>query len=164
MIRWHKTVTNPQSGFTLVELLIVMALIGVLTTLTVVSLIQPQRSASLSGTVDVLVADLRSQQLKAMAGDSVSDSVAQPHGIYIEPNRYTLFKGSGYSGSDSDNFIVQPESITLSTTFASSQVSFQKASGEPSGFNPSANTITVSNLSGESKTITINRFGVVTVN
>lgn len=162
---WKPSKLNgSQGGFTLLELLVVMALIGILMTLTVVNLVKPQRSASIAGTVDVLVADLRSQQLKAMAGDSQSASSAQAHGIYIEPNRYTIFKGSSYSGADADNFIVQPDSITFSTNFASSQVAFQRASGEPSGFNPSANTITVSNLSGESKTLTINRYGVVTVN
>jgi prepilin-type N-terminal cleavage/methylation domain-containing protein len=150
------------SGFTLVELLIVMALIGVLTTLTVVNLVQPQRSASVAGAVEVLVADLRSQQLKSMAGDSQSASAAQAHGVYIQSDRYTLFKGS-YSGGDTDNFVVQPDGVSFSTAFASSQISFQKASGEPASFNPSANTITVSNISGESKTITVNRYGVVTV-
>lgn len=156
--------TNSEAGFTLVELLLVIGLVGVLTSVTIISLIQPQRSASLSGTVEVLVADLRQQQLKAMSGDSMTASSAQPHGIYVESNKYTLFKGSGYSGSDTDNFVVQPDGVSFSTNFASSEVAFQKASGEPSGFNPSANTITVSNLSGESKTITINRYGVVTVN
>jgi prepilin-type N-terminal cleavage/methylation domain-containing protein len=156
--------STSTSGFTLVELLVVMALIGILTSLTVMNLVQPQRSASLNGTVDVLVADIKSQQLKAMAGDAQSASAAQQHGVYVEPTKYTLFKGTTYSAGDGDNFVVQPDGVTFSTTFASSQLSFQKASGEPASFSGSTNTLTVSNLAGESKTITVNRYGVVTVN
>jgi prepilin-type N-terminal cleavage/methylation domain-containing protein len=164
MARQSSYTTGLQSGFTMVELLIVMSLIGLLATVAVVNLIKPQQTASLSGTVDVLVADLRGQQLRAMAGNTVSASTAQPHGVYIEPSRYTLYKGSVYSGSDTDNFSVEPEGVSLSTTFASSQVTFQKISGEPASFNASANTITVSNPAGETKTITINRFGIATAN
>lgn len=155
--------TGHTRGFTLVELLVVMGLVGVLMTLTFVNLIQPQRSASLSGTVDVLVADLRSQQLKAMAGDTLGAATTQAHGIYVESNQYILFKGDTYSASDADNFIVQADGVTFGTNLPSAQVSFQKASGEPAGFNASANTITVT-ASGQSRTITINRYGVLTVN
>jgi prepilin-type N-terminal cleavage/methylation domain-containing protein len=157
--------TRSQAGFTMVELLVVMALFATLITLTTVTLVRPQASASITKTANALVADIKAQQLRAMAGDSDSASSAQPYGIYVQGGQYTMFKGSAYSGADSDNFVIGAGSgITLSTTFASTQVVFAKGTGEVNSFNGSANTITVSSAtSGQTKTITINRYGVVTV-
>jgi prepilin-type N-terminal cleavage/methylation domain-containing protein len=155
-----------QAGFTLVELLVVMGLFGVLLTMTTIALIRPQATASISSTVNGLVADLKAQQLRAMAGDSETATSAQPHGIYIQNNQYRLFKGSAYSGADADNFAVAAaDNVGLSTTFTSTQVVFSKGTGEVGSFNGSANTITVTNsISGQTNVITINRYGAITVN
>src|SRR5262245_10764624 len=112
-----RTLHQSEEGFTLVELLVAMALIGALMSLTFVNLNQPQRTASVAGAVETLAADLRSQQLKAMAGDGVSSSTAQAQGVYIQPTSYTLYKGSSYSAGDTDNIVLTPKGVTLSTTF-----------------------------------------------
>ncbi len=155
-----------NTGFTLVELLVVMGLVAILGGLSFINLIRPQTSAALSGTVQGMMADLRSQQLKAMAGDSMSATIAQPYGIYVENNRYTLFKGATYSAGDTDNFVVPAESgVTFSTTFPSAQVIFAKGTGEVTSYNGSANTITITNTrSNESKIITLNALGAVSSN
>lgn len=155
-----------EHGFTLVEVLVVMGLIVIVSSVAVINLIQPQTSASVFSTTNTLVADLKSQQLKAMVGDSLGAVTSQQHGIYIQPTSYTIFRGSAYSAIEDANFVIQPEStISLSTTFPTSQVVFAKSSGDVSGFTNSSNTITVSNTaSGESKTITLNRYGAITVN
>ncbi len=154
------------TGFTLVELLVVMGLVAILGGLSFINLVRPQTSAALSTNVQGIMTDLRSQQLKAMAGDSMSASAAQPYGIYVEANRYTLFKGAPYSAGDTDNFVVPAENgITFSSTFPSGQVIFTKGAGEVSGYSGSANTITVTNtLSNESKIITLNALGAVSSN
>jgi prepilin-type N-terminal cleavage/methylation domain-containing protein len=151
-------------GFTLVEILLVMGLIAIIGGLTTINLIQPQRTASLSGTVATLVADLRGQQIKAMGGDKVSASTAQAHGLHVQSDRYTLFKGTTYSGADTDNFVVMMDpGITLSTTnMPSSQLVFTKGTGAVTGFT-SAPTITVSS-DGDSNVISLNRHGVVSIN
>lgn len=156
----------PPRGFTLVELLVVMGLVAILGGLSFINLIRPQTSAALSGSVQTVLADLRSQQLKAMAGDSMSSSSAEPHGLYIEANRYTLFKGAAYSSSDSDNFVVPAESgVTFSSTLPSGRVLFNKGTGEVNGYSGSANAITITNTrSNESKVITLNALGVVSNN
>jgi prepilin-type N-terminal cleavage/methylation domain-containing protein len=154
-----------QAGFTLVELLVVMSLSAVLLAMTTINLVRPQASASITSTVEKLVADIKAQQLRAMSGDSDTASSAQPYGIYVQSGQYTLFKGSAYSGADTDNFVVSSGSgVTLSTTFATTQVVFAKGTGDVNSFNASANTITITNsISGQTKTITINRYGVITV-
>lgn len=155
-----------MKGFSLLELMVVMGLIAILTALTVTNLIRPQTSASLDGVVNTLASDIKSQQLKAMVGDSLSATSAQEHGLRIQPTNYTLFKGASYSGGDTDNFTLQQGSdITLSTTLPSSVLIFTKAAGEVSGFVNGSNTITVTNsVSGQAKVLTINRYGAVSVN
>jgi prepilin-type N-terminal cleavage/methylation domain-containing protein len=152
-----------QKGFTLIEVLLVMSLIAIIAGLSTINLIQPQKTASLDGTVATLVADLRGQQIKAMGGDKVSASTSQTHGIYVQADRYTLFKGT-YSAADTDNFVVMMEGDTsLSTTnMPSSQLVFTKGLGAVSGFT-SAPTITVTS-GADSKIISLNRHGVVSIN
>jgi prepilin-type N-terminal cleavage/methylation domain-containing protein len=153
-----------DAGFTLVELLVVMGLVAVLAGLVTINLVRPQTSSSLTGTVNTLIADLRSQQLKAMAGDSMSATSAQAHGVYVQTSQYTVFKGTVYSGADTENMAVLPDGVTFSTTFPSSQVVFVKGTGEVDGFVNGSNTITITNTTGSAKIITINRYGVPTVN
>lgn len=99
-----------------------------------------------------------------MVGDSATAASAQPYGIYVQASQYTLFKGTVYSGSDTDNFVVSPDGVAFSTAFPSSQVVFAKGTGEVNGFANGSNTITITNNTGDAKTITINRYGVPTVN
>lgn len=153
-----------KSGFTLIEVLLVMGLIAIIAGLSTMSLIQPQKTVSLAGTVATVVADLKSQQIKAMGGDKVSAATAQAHGIYVQTDRYTLFKGASYSVADTDNFVVtMDDGTTLSTTnMVSSQMTFTKGTGAVTGFS-STPTITVT-AAGDSKVISVNRHGVVSIN
>ena len=153
-----------ETGFTLVEVLVTFGIIAALAALTFASLGQPQTDASLNGTVETLMADLKSQQLLAMSGDSGSQTTQQPHGIVVSGSDYTLFSGSSYNSGDSDNYTVTPGSnVSFTTTFPSSQVLFDKASGEVNGFTGGSNTITVS-VGGSSRTISITQYGTVTAN
>ena len=152
-----------QRGFTLIEILITFAIFAITASLVGVTLIHPQTSASLNATVDALLVDIKNQQTKAMSGDSEGTAAAAAYGIYFQTNNYTLFRGDTYPPGDPDNFLVETDPVTISTTLPSSQLDFQKLSGEPVGYVAGSNTITVSNA-GESKTITINRLGALTVN
>lgn len=155
-----------QAGFTLVELLVVMGILAVTTGMVTVSLVRPQTSAASTSIVNELVTDLKNQQFKAMMGDSGTATSAQAHGVYIQSNQYTLFKGSSYSSVDADNGVVATKSGTsLSTTLPSGQVVFAKGTGEVSGFVNGSNTINITNTAtGGVTQIVINRLGVVTVN
>ena len=154
------------AGFTLVEVLVVMGLFAVAAGLTYINFIRPQNTVSLDGAVKTLMADIKAQQTKAMAGDSGSASSAQAHGIYVQSGQYTLFKGSTYSVADTDNFVVQaPTGVTFSTTLSGTQVVFTKGAGDVTSYSSSNNTITVSSgPTGVNKVITLNRYGAITVN
>lgn len=161
----HHTVSE-QAGFTLVELLVVMGLIAIMAGLSFVNFIRPQTSASISGSVQTLMADIKSQQLKAMAGDSMSSTTAESHGVYIESDRYTLFKGTSYDGNDPDNFTVPAESgITFTSTFQGDVFVFSKGAGELLNYNNNRSDITITNtVSGESKELTLSELGTISSN
>ncbi len=148
-------------GFTLVELLVVMAISIVLFGLISINLGQTQTSSSLASVTDTLLSDIKRQQLDAMAGSVGSASSQQPQGIYVQSSSYTLFAGSSYSASDGNNFVVNaPTNVTFGTSFGSSQVVFGKGSGEVQGFSGTNNTITVTTTGG-TRTITVGRLGAV---
>src|SRR5689334_3573513 len=116
-----------ETGFTLIEILVTLAIVALLAALTMVNLGKPQITASVNDTVDTLVADLKSQQLLAMSGDSGSASSQQPQGLYIQAGQYTLFAGSTYDSGDSNNYAASAsQGVTFSTTFPGATVLFDK--------------------------------------
>jgi prepilin-type N-terminal cleavage/methylation domain-containing protein len=153
-----------EAGFTLVEIMITVAIIATLAALTLVNLGKPQVTASQNSIVDTLVADLKSQQLLAMAGDSGGSASRQPQGVYIQASQYTLFAGPNFDSNDTNNFsITADQNTTFSSTFPGSKVIFATGSGEVQNFAGTTNTITV-HRADDTKTITLNRLGAVTVN
>ena len=120
-----------KRGFTLPELLIVMGVLAILTTLATVNLLRPQHQASTVAAVNILMADIRQQQLKTMLGDT--------------------------EGFNNFSVTLEPP-FQVSTTFPNNQIVFQAGSGEVAGTNTI--TITNPN-SQTSTTLTINRYGTI---
>lgn len=153
-------------GFTLVELILVMGIFAVLVSFASINLLRPQSGFSLDTAVTTLAADLKEQQLKAMAGDSDGQPTARPFGVYFESSHYILFRGETYSSTDPSNFTVNlGDNLNIvSVSFPSAQVVFTRRSGEV--INPPFpdGTVTLRTTLGEEKTLTINRYGVITIN
>jgi type II secretory pathway pseudopilin PulG len=158
-----RSLSSQQSGFTLVEALVVTGLIVVLFGLGVVGLGQPQTSTDNVSAVETLVNDLKAQQTAAMAGTTGSSTSRQSAGVYVQAAQYTLFTGSSYSAADSYNYVVPtPSGVSLSSTFPGGIVLFNKGAGDVSGFTAGNNTITVTSGSS-TRVITITRYGAITV-
>lgn len=142
----------------MVELLVVMGIAGLLLSLIVINLIRPQISTAVTGSTDLLVSDLKQQQIRAMSGEGVA-------GIYFEKASYTLFNGLAYSSDDPGNFTVSlPNSLEFTANnFPNSILVFASGSGEVVGYVSGLDSVKIGNpLGGDTRTVKINRYGVVT--
>ena len=152
-------------GFTLIELALIMGIIAILVSFITINLLKPQTTASIASTVQILGADIKEQQIKAMSGDSDGETTTDSQGIYFESNRYTLFRGPNYTSGSHYFQVDMDQNLILSNTLPSSQVVFTKRSGEVADYTSDADTVTLSHSqSGEQKIITINRYGAITIN
>lgn len=152
-----------QSGFTLIELVVVMGILLMLFGFVSFNLVGVQRITSVTGTSDVIVSDISMQQTKAMLG--AGSSSGNSYGIYFESDKYTLFKGVSYNASDPENFTIflDPGIIFSNITLPANSLIFEPTSGEVSGFINGQNTIKLEDTQGSKTiTLTINRYGVVT--
>jgi prepilin-type N-terminal cleavage/methylation domain-containing protein len=147
-----------QRGFTLVEMAVVTSIIVTLLGFITISLVRSQQSASLTTTEDVLITDLKQQQLKAMIGDTEARETSDSYGVHFDSNQYVLFHGATYSASENTNFVT---SLSSDMQFDSTNfnVIFSKLSGEISAI---SNIILKDKTNGNVRTITINRCGVIT--
>ncbi len=152
-----------QQGFTFIELLLVMSVIAILTTFVSVALINSRASTSLETVTATFMADLKSQQIKSMVGDTEGRGTPNFYGIYLDQNKYVLFHGDTYLPQSAENFeISMDNSVRITTTFPNNVVQFASQSGELSNFNAAQNSITFSDTSTtKSKTFLLNKYGVI---
>lgn len=149
-----------SNGFTLIELMVVTGIFATLIGISTISLVGAQRKSYLNAAVNVFIADLKSQQLRAMTGEENGSGAASDYGIHFETSSYTQFRGS----YGTTNFVSDlPGNTNVLTAFPSSQIIFEKGSGEISGFANGTNTVTFQDPgNGDQKVVTINKYGVVT--
>ncbi|OGC92236.1 hypothetical protein A2899_04905 [Candidatus Amesbacteria bacterium RIFCSPLOWO2_01_FULL_49_25] len=145
-------------GFTLPELLLVLGIIVILLSVSVGSILRPQRQSTLSTTAELLLTDLKSQQQKAISGLTVDGSGPSAFGIHLDSNQYQIFSGAVYSPSDTGNFTVDLDlGFEFTSDFSQNSIVFSPASGETGALN----TLTLTDTqSGFNVTYTFNRYGV----
>lgn len=95
-----------SAGFTLIELAMVMTIMAILLGFITISLVSSHRKASLTSIEEILLADLKQQQLKSMIGDTQGGTASDSYGVHFDTNRYVLFRGSVYSSSETSNFTI----------------------------------------------------------
>ena len=149
-----------KRGFSFPELLMVMGIIAILSTFMVTNLLNTQRKVNIATSVSKIVGDFKHQQLKSMMRDTDGQTTSDYYGVYFEPTRYTLFRGSSYSAGNTSNFVVDLDGAQLSS-IGQVEIIFASGSGEINGFGNNQKTITIFQGTAQ-KIITINKFGVVT--
>lgn len=161
------TRTNFQQnlrGFTLIELLVSIGIIMILLAFSSLSLLRVQYQASANTTLSTLINDLRSQQTKAMTGDTEGRGTSANYGVYFEADRYTLYHGDTFIPGDAGNFVIMlsPQVRFSNITLPGSLISFTKASGEVVDYVSGSDNVSLDNLlDNSSKTLHFNWLGVV---
>ncbi len=154
---------NLQSGFTLIELILVMGILAVLYAMSSISLSRLIPRAAVTTTAETIRSELRLLQARAMQGDIGLEGGPSEFGVRFAGDRYTFFEGPNYSPSGTSNVVtVLEEAVTISSTLPNDTVIFERGSGEVSGYTAGQDTITFSNTqSGETTSLRINKYGVL---
>lgn len=150
-------------GFTLIEMIVIMALVVALTGFITLNVVSSQRRASLIQVSEILASDMHNQQAKAMTGDAVGGVVPTGYGIHFESNKYVLFTGSSYNALETTNTVIpvtSPASFSA-IGFPNNMVVFLARSGDIANYVSGSDYVTLSEgTSGQTKTIHLNRYGV----
>lgn len=140
-----------QSGFTLLEVMLSVAIIAVLSGLSLPLYESFVRRNDLDLTTQTIVAAIRRAETYARAnnGDSL-------WGVSFQAGTVTLYKGASYATRTSgfDEAIALPGLVTISGL---SDINFSKLSAAPS----STGTVTLTSSTNDSRILTINAKGMV---
>ena len=151
-----------KAGFTLVELLLIMGILAILTSLGSINYFSTFNQTKTGVAKDVLISDLRSAQNKAMSGEAVGGVTQPSWGVKLLVDSYVIFPGDTYIEGAPDNYLVAlPADTALTTTFPAGVVLFRHGSGEVVGYDAVSDTITLVTGSS-SESLELNVFGVVT--
>lgn len=156
--------TSRHAGFTLIELIIVMGILAVLFTIGSIGFFRTQGATYLTEAVDTLVADMNTQQTKAMAGASADGTLIPGYGVHFETTTYTLFTGTSYSAGAATNIVIPlPDNVDVMVAgFTNRTLVYARASGEVSGYVTNQDYVDLrSTVTGETKRIRVNALGVV---
>lgn len=117
-------VNCPKKGFTIIEILVVLGIIGLLVGIALPSLSKFRSSKALDTTSEgVLVV------LSTARGDTLSAKAGEQYGVHFEAGKFVLYTGATYSGADPDNKEYILENIIEISSFTNADVLFDKLTG-----------------------------------
>lgn len=133
---------NSQRGFTLIEIITVIAVIALLTAVGVPSYAQMKRSVVFNNAVEEVVNDLRVAQSRALTANG-----GQDWGIHFETDSYTIYQGQ-WDPLTSGQTRVLPGGLTFDSATTPPEIVFGRLTGT------TATNITVS-FDGTPKTVSV---------
>jgi len=151
------------SAFTYVELMMVLGILGVLLSISILSIGPLLSKTSVKEQSQILLADSSLTQLKSMRREQGGSGQTTPFGIYFEPGKYVLFQGAAYNAADPENIeVVLSEDLNFSSILLpSSIVQFTRGSGDVTAYNPAASSVIMTQVStGTSVIVQYNRYGI----
>jgi prepilin-type N-terminal cleavage/methylation domain-containing protein len=149
---------NLFRGFTIVELLVTMSIFATLVGIATINLVGAKQRTVLNTSIDILIGDIRQQQIKAMLGDTEGRSSSDKYGIHFSTTSYTLFHGSSYNSSEATNFTIQ---LGDNCQFfnSPSDIIFDRVNGEVAA---AGSVVLRDNTTKTQKTVQYNLYGVIT--
>lgn len=140
-----------QSGFTAIEILLVVAVLSILVTATLPIAQRMQTAADLDAATSTLVQGIRRAQLLSQAMEQDSQ-----WGVTFTQGAITLFRGNSFSGRDPlfDEVTAVSEAVVFSGL---SEIIFTKLNGDVQ----QTGSITLTGPNNETRTLTINAKGTL---
>lgn len=151
-----------KRGFTLIEILLTLAIIAMLFSISSVLLSNIIPKANVESVAETLLSEIRHQQLRSMSGDIDSTGNANQFGIYISGQSYTLFEGSNYNPLATSNIVYNLDSPTqISTNFPGQVIIFNRGSGEIANYSAGSASITITDtMTSSSRILNYNLYGI----
>lgn len=144
-----------MKGFTLVELILVIAIMAILAALTIPAMGQFANRTQIDATTDEIISALRFAQAKAMAVEQDSK-----FGVYFDNanQKFYIFRGLNFGDNPSENIEYSyPNTINLVQAFTNNQADFEKLFGTTID----TGNITITNNIGQTKIISISTEGKI---
>jgi len=145
----HHFSSKSGAGFTLIEVIIVVVFISLVASLGLSIGIDVYRSSSLASEKDLIVSAL--ERARSLA---TTNAGGMPHGVYIEDDKHTIFRGASFAARDTtfDQAIGNASLITATGTI---EFVFEQLSGD----GLATGTLTMTDDRGVSRTISVNEEG-----
>lgn len=151
-----------QSGFMVLELVVVMGLLAIVGSLGLFMSMDSLRGGAFRDERDMVVSSLQRARSQAINNICLGSGCVegQKHGVHIGSGEYVIFQGENYDAATSTNIIIKSVSAAVFATGTENTV-FNNLSGNLSV--PTPAIITVFGLSRQaSSTISINAEGRIT--
>lgn len=149
-----------MKGFTFIEIVIVLAIIFIILTITMVSLGNFKENQYLKNNVNESVSLINQARSRTLSSEDFSQ-----YGIHFESNQIVLFKGTSYIVGDSNNIILSLsgfiEISMISLDGGGPDLVFQKLNGKTDQFG--SVVFRVKNDFSKTKTIIIKITGLVEI-
>lgn len=147
-----------KKGFTLIEIILVLAIIGILTVISLKAMAKFRNQAVLDATVEGVVSILREAQNLTLASKEDSS-----YGVYLEPSRIVLFQGDAYVEGDGDNVVSDLQNqifiSDVDLNSGGSVIIFERLTGET--LNWGTTTISVTSGSVDPRFIVVEKSGII---
>jgi type II secretory pathway pseudopilin PulG len=152
-----------RAGFTSLELLLVIALFGVIIAVTVTPLYSLQTRNALEDGVTAVQGALRRAETQALSGhfgDRWGIHFSDADGCSLPASRFHIFRGASFtSATDTLDTFELPGNVTIAAVDVGGgcDVSFSRFHG----MTGSAGTITLAGVDSATRTVTVNPYGRV---
>lgn len=156
-----KSNNSREVGMTLIEIILVVAIISVITRLAYGIFVNMESRVSVQTSVDTLMADIRNQRQEAMLGYSTTSVASLGAGVYFHEGEstYTLFACSetsdscSYSDQNETNIVqqIQEGIVFADINLEGGVVLFERKRGEIINYDPAKNSFAIKNTSSGKK-------------